>query len=232
VDFLDENGYNIYSYTPNEFTLGLTYSQKINDHFSVGGTLRYIRSQPSPAVSLNNEKVNNINAMGGDFGIYYSSKDITDNDADNTTGIISFGAAIRNLGNKVSYYPGSVTSSQPTTVVGGLTYTQPINEQNVIKISAEGGKILLTNFLASGGFEYIYNNQFFARAGIHYEPTNTSAMQVATFGLGVRVENFQLDISYWSNYGTNPSSANFGQVFKIGLSIDINGDGTLFGRLQ
>jgi hypothetical protein len=232
VDFLDEYGYNIYGYTPNEFTLGLTYSQKLNEHISLGGTLRYIRSQSTPVSSLNNEKVNNINAAGGDIGIYYSTKEISDNDISDTKGIFSFGAAIRNLGNKVHYYSSSVLNSQPTTVVGGFTYTQPINEQNKIKITAEAGKILLTNYLINGGIEYTYNDQFFARCGIHYEPVNTSVMQVATFGLGLKVEQFTIDISYWSNYGSNSGSVNFGQVFKIGLSININGDGTLMGRLQ
>lgn len=77
------------------------------------------------------------------------------------------------------------------------------------------------------GLEYIYNDQFFVRAGYHYEDKYKGNRKYFTFGAGFRMSVFSLDAAYLvSTSQSNPLD----QTLRFSLSFDIDGLKTLFGR--
>jgi hypothetical protein len=205
----------------------LTYSQKIAENISLGSTLRYIHSSPGPKVNLSGQLIRPISSVGGDIGVYYTTRSSFRGVDDANDGSINLGLAIRNLGSKITYYDGSRSTQQPTLVVGGITYHFPSDGENRISLSGEAGKTLQTGAQVSGGFEYGYRNMFYARAGIHYEPKQWSAQQLYTFGVGIKTEILDFDISYYQPFSKLENPA-YGQILKIGFSFNFI-DGKIIG---
>lgn len=54
----------------------------------------------------------------------------------------------------------------------------------------------LKEMILHGGFEYGYDNIYFARAGVFFEPDAAGGRQFATLGLGVKYNAMRVDFSY------------------------------------
>lgn len=77
------------------------------------------------------------------------------------------------------------------------------------------------------GVEYIYNDQFFVRAGYHYEDQYKGNRKYFSVGAGFRMSVFSLDAAYLvSAAPSNPLD----QTLRFSLSFDMDGIKTLFGR--
>ena len=77
------------------------------------------------------------------------------------------------------------------------------------------------------GVEYMYNDQFFIRAGYHYEDEYKGNRKYFTFGAGFRMSIFTLDAAYLvSTAQSNPLD----QTLRFSLGFDLDGLKTLFGR--
>ena len=93
---------------------------------------------------------------------------------------------------------------------------------------APGGfKEELSEIYFGVGLEYIYNDQFFVRAGYHYEDKNKGNRKYFTFGAGFRMSIFSLDAAYLvSTSQSNPLD----QTLRFSLTFDLDGLKTMFGR--
>lgn len=79
----------------------------------------------------------------------------------------------------------------------------------------------------SAGLEYAYNNQFFLRAGYHYEHPNKGNRTYFTVGAGFKMSVFSLDAGYViSTAQSNPLD----QTLRFSLAFDMDGIGDLLGR--
>ena len=79
----------------------------------------------------------------------------------------------------------------------------------------------------SAGLEYAYDEQFFLRAGYHYENEYKGNRKYFTFGAGFRMSMFSIDVSYLvSQAQTNPLD----QTLRFTLGFDIEGIRRLIGR--
>jgi len=79
----------------------------------------------------------------------------------------------------------------------------------------------------SAGLEYAYNNQFFLRAGYHYEHPNKGNRTYFTVGAGFKMNVFSLDAGYViSTAQSNPLD----QTLRFSLAFDMDGIGDLLGR--
>lgn len=77
------------------------------------------------------------------------------------------------------------------------------------------------------GLEYIYNDQFFVRAGYHYEDQYKGNRKYFTMGAGFRMSVFSLDAAYIvSTSQSNPLD----QTLRFSLSFDLDGLRTLIGK--
>ena len=79
----------------------------------------------------------------------------------------------------------------------------------------------------SAGLEYSYNNQFFLRAGYHYEHPNKGNRKYYTLGAGFKMNVFSIDAGYIiSASQSNPLD----QTLRFSLSFDMDGIGDILGR--
>lgn len=79
----------------------------------------------------------------------------------------------------------------------------------------------------SAGMEYAYNNQFFLRAGYHYEHPNKGNRTYFTVGAGFKMNIFSLDAGYViSTAQSNPLD----QTLRFSLAFDMDGIGDLLGK--
>ena len=77
------------------------------------------------------------------------------------------------------------------------------------------------------GAEYNYNDQFFLRAGYHYENEYKGNRKYFTVGAGFRMNVFSLDAAYLiSTAQSNPLD----QTLRFTLSFDMDGIKQIFGR--
>ena len=79
----------------------------------------------------------------------------------------------------------------------------------------------------SAGIEYAYNNQFFVRAGYHYEHPTKGNRKYYTVGAGFKMNVFSLDASYIiSAAQSNPLD----QTLRFSLAFDMDGIGDILGK--
>ncbi|MDE5999240.1 MAG: type IX secretion system outer membrane channel protein PorV, partial [Bacteroidaceae bacterium] len=79
----------------------------------------------------------------------------------------------------------------------------------------------------SAGLEYAYNNQFFLRAGYHYQHPNKGNLKYYTVGAGFKMNVFSLDVGYViSTSQSNPLD----QTLRFSLAFDMDGINDLLGK--
>lgn len=90
-----------------------------------------------------------------------------------------------------------------------------------------GGKEELQEIQWSVGMEYAYNNQFFLRAGYHYEHPNKGNRTYYTLGAGFKMSVFSIDAGYViSAAQSNPLD----QTLRFSIAFDMDGIQDILGR--
>jgi hypothetical protein len=140
IDFTDFNAQPIGTGKPREFAFDLGYSRVLGKYSSIGLAGRYIHSNLAngPAASGNNYKAGNAAAI--DMGYFYT-RDLK-SDAGANPSNISFGAAVTNLGTKISYND-LVRDFIPMNLALGGSYRYRIDEYNAITGTLELNKLLV-----------------------------------------------------------------------------------------
>jgi len=90
-----------------------------------------------------------------------------------------------------------------------------------------GGKEELQEIQWSAGVEYAYNNQFFLRAGYHYEHPNKGNRKYYTLGAGFKMSVFSIDAGYViSAAQSNPLD----QTLRFSVAFDMDGIQDILGK--
>ncbi len=208
-------------YNPREFAFDLTYSTKLTEQMSIGGSLRYIHSNLTGYLSTNSFDARPGNSVAVDFGMYYNKPIIWKNSN------LAFGATITNLGGKISYSDANNKDFLPTNFRIGSAYRMELNQMSTLAFALDFNKLMvpspgpgsktkpmlsgvlgsftdakgglseeLAEITTSLGMEYWYNNTVAARLGYFYEAKDKGNRKYLTAGLGVRYEKFGLDVAY------------------------------------
>lgn len=139
IQFTDNQGQSLGTYSPNEFAIDISYSMKLSENLSAAVTGRYIRSDLTQGQNVGTSTTHAANAVAADLGIYYQ-KDIA---ADNPQQI-AFGAQISNLGNKISYSDDDMESSfLPANLRIGGRYTYNMDQFNKFSFMLDLNKLLV-----------------------------------------------------------------------------------------
>jgi hypothetical protein len=123
-------------FNPREFAVDVTYSRMLTENFSIGGSLRYIHSNLTGAFAQLDAKP--ANSVAVDLGLYYT-KPIQG--AKNST--LSIGAAISNIGAKVTYTDSENKDFIPTNLRLGTAYTTELDPYNKITFTVDFNKLLV-----------------------------------------------------------------------------------------
>ena len=137
IQFTDGVGNSWGSGKPREFSLDFGYSRKLSDKLGLGIALRYINSDLTNGVPSGSTTYKAGNSVAGDIGFYYDGK--------NTAGDgFAFGAALTNLGSKISY-TGNADAKDfiPANLGLGSTWTKNFNEDNKLTFGLDINKLLV-----------------------------------------------------------------------------------------
>ena len=137
IDYRDGNNIGQGTFSPTEYAVSASYGLQLTDNFGVGASARFIRSNLVGAYGSNDAQSGNAAAV--DLGAYYSK------DATIGTGLynLAFGAAITNIGNKMTYADPTNPSFLPTTLKLGTAITREIDQYNKITLAFDASKLLV-----------------------------------------------------------------------------------------
>lgn len=125
---------------PNELTVDVGYSLKLNDRFGMGVALRYLRSD----LKLQNAGQNIDAKAAGSFAVditgYYESEEKA---YSSFNGKWRGGFAIQNFGPKIKYDDAGQENFLPTTLRLGGGFDFVLDEANTIGLTAEVTKLLV-----------------------------------------------------------------------------------------
>lgn len=141
IDHTDEEGNKKSIIHPNEFAFDATYALKLNENLSLGATGRFMRSDLTNGLTINDgsghTETHAANSLAADIGIYYQNT--IDKQQE-----IAFGAFISNLGAKFSYSDDDNDKEfLPSNLRIGGRYTNRIDDYNKISVVLDANKLLV-----------------------------------------------------------------------------------------
>ena len=141
IQFTGFNGEPNGQHNPNEFAFDLAYARKLSDNFSAGITLKYVRSDLANGqeVGGSGNIVKAANAVAADVSFYFE-KDIQIFKKDTK---VSFGTALTNIGNKVSYTEDDIKDFIPINLGMGTAFAMDIDDHNSVTLAFDMNKLLV-----------------------------------------------------------------------------------------
>jgi len=136
IQYADNSGNALNTYTPNELALELGYAMKLNEFAGLGLTLKYIRSSLANG-TIGGTTYSAGNAVAGDISFIYNNVG-SDNEG------FSYGATLTNLGSKLSYSNSDGGKSFiPANVGIGISYQSPVSDNSYFTVAADINKMLV-----------------------------------------------------------------------------------------
>ena len=207
-------------YNPREYAFDITYSRLLTEHFALGGTLKYIRSNLAGANPYFPDARPGT-SVAVDMGAFYT-KQFTSRNA-----TLSLGGSITNLGSKMTYNSPANKDFIPTNLRIGGAYKTELDPLNSLTFVLDFNKLMVPSpqpdnsnrskpllsgifgsfsdarggfaeemreITISSGMEYWYNNFFAARLGYFFEAKDKGNRKYFTTGLGFRYESPNRDM--------------------------------------
>ncbi|MBQ6725526.1 MAG: type IX secretion system outer membrane channel protein PorV [Bacteroidales bacterium] len=141
VNFTSEEGQDLGTYNPNEFTIDLSYSMKLTDQISLGASGRYLRSDLTQGQDVGTTSTRAGNAIAADIGLYYQNKL---NATPSMPGELALGLFISNLGSKISYSDDDNEKDfLPANLRLGGRYTLNVDDYNQFSMMLDFNKLLV-----------------------------------------------------------------------------------------
>jgi Type IX secretion system protein PorV len=139
IQFTDDNGGLLGDGKPNEFEIVGAYSRKLTEKFSAGLGAKFIYSNLASGQRVQGQEIRAGLAGAADMSMTYKSKMVLgDKKAD-----IQIGAAISNIGSKVSYTRSINKEYLPTNLGLGTAFTVHLDEFNDFTLALDLNKLLV-----------------------------------------------------------------------------------------
>jgi hypothetical protein len=220
IDYRDQNNNPLGSYNPREYAIDVTYSRLLTEHLSLGGSVRYIRSNLT-GVSPSFPDARPGNSVAVDLGVFYT-KQLNSRNAN-----LSLAGAITNLGSKMTYTSANNKDFIPTNMRLGGAYKTHLDPMNSLTFALDFNKLMvpspqpdnsnrskpllsgifgsftdargglkeeLHEITISSGMEYWYKDFFAARLGYFFEAKDKGNRKYLTTGIGLRYEMTNRDV--------------------------------------
>jgi len=141
IDFTNENAEKTGSFNPNEWAFDLAYSRKLGEKFSGGLALRYIYSNLTGGISIQNNTISTHagTSVAADLSGYY----LTDLEISNKDAKLALGLNISNIGAKISYTDTKSKDFIPTNFRLGTNLLIELDDYNSISFGADVNKLLV-----------------------------------------------------------------------------------------
>ena len=139
IKFMDVYGNFQRDYIPNEFSVDLAYSRLFSEHWSGGVAMRFIFSNLTGGITVNDTETKPGIAYAADASTYYTNR----LDLGSKTGNISFGLNFSNIGSKISYTTDEDPDFIPMNMRIGTTFSVNLDKYNTLGISIDINKLLV-----------------------------------------------------------------------------------------
>lgn len=141
IDFTNDNAEKTGSFNPNEWAFDVAYSRKLGEKFSGGLALRYIYSNLTGGIQIQNNTISTHagTSVAADLSGYYK----TDLEISNKDAELAFGLNISNIGAKVSYTDTKSKDFIPTNFRLGTNLKIDLDDYNSISFGADVNKLLV-----------------------------------------------------------------------------------------
>ncbi|MBP5515486.1 MAG: type IX secretion system outer membrane channel protein PorV [Bacteroidales bacterium] len=131
------SGEELGEFNPNEFAADVTYAMKLSDNLSLGATGRFVHSDLTQGLSIEDQTTKAANGLAADVGLYYQ-QDIDKNQQ------IALGLHISNLGSKLSYSDDDTENEfLPANLRIGGRYTYEVDDYNKVNFMLDLNKMLV-----------------------------------------------------------------------------------------
>lgn len=170
------------SFRPSDLAVDLGYAYRLATRFSLGATLRYIRSEQGSKELAPEYKTGN--AFAGDLAAMYSHNGL------------SASAGVYNIGSKINYGAGG--NSLSTHIKAGVAYEWNFSQKHFLTGELDLSQLVTADEGAHSTFtgigaEYSYAKKYSFRAGYRIADRYAS---YATLGAGVVLGPVSLDLAY------------------------------------
>lgn len=138
IQLTDNSQNDIGVYSPNEFSVEGSFSRRLGDGFSLGTTLRYIRSSLSNG-QFNGQDIQPATALATDASGYFKTGTVMfGRDTE-----LALGLNLSNIGTKMSYSEGGSKSFLPANMKLGAASTFLLDELNTFTLALDMNKLLV-----------------------------------------------------------------------------------------
>lgn len=138
IDLTDEFGVPLGTENLNEFSLDGSYSLKLSESYSMGVTMRYIRSDLG--IKSGNTTLKPVNTFAVDISGYFQSDEANYGDFN---GVWRGGFNVSNIGPKVSYSDDGQENFIPTNLRVGGGFDFILDSYNKVSLNLEFNKLLV-----------------------------------------------------------------------------------------
>ncbi len=139
INFTDDNGQALGTGRPNELEISVAYARKLTDKFSASLAAKYIYSNLAAGQQVGNVEIRPGHAGAADISLTYK----TDIDAGDYGSNLTIGAALSNIGSKITYTRSVNRDFLPANIGVGAAYEYNIDDFNSITFAADINKLLV-----------------------------------------------------------------------------------------
>jgi len=239
INFTDDTGTPLGTGNPNEFEISIAYSRKLSEKLSVAVAPKFIYSNLAAGQMVNNVEIKPGLAGGADFSMTYKTPI---NFTANPSNLI-IGAAISNLGTKISYTNSINKDYIPANLGIGAAWEFNFDDYNSLTVTSDINKLLVPTPCV-GGPEICDQS---GEEGIpDYKEQSMFSGVLSSFGDApggfseeIRELTYSLGVEYWydkqfavrAGYYTEHSTKGNRRFFTVGLGLKYNVFGLNFSYL-
>ncbi|RXK81738.1 type IX secretion system outer membrane channel protein PorV [Filimonas effusa] len=251
IQFTNINGDRLGTSDPREFAFDMGYTRRLSKQTSLGLALRYINSRLANGdVNGSGVSYKPGNAFGADISFFYNGIDETGAGFTGGAVLSNLGTKISytNNANAKDYIPANLgvgvgytwafdedskltlaadinkllvpaLPKAPTSQDIDDYYTRGVFESWFKSFGGDNGGF--KSLQISGGAEYAYVNQFFARAGYYYEDKSQGGRRYLTMGVGFKYNAIHANFSYLIPSGSGVTRNPLSNTLRLGIGFDL-----------
>ncbi|MEM9820624.1 MAG: type IX secretion system outer membrane channel protein PorV [Bacteroidota bacterium] len=239
ISFTDESGQPLGTGRPNEFEISAAYARQLSEKFSVAIAPKFIYSNLAAGQTVGNVEITPGIAAAADFSLTYKTPlNFTANKSD-----LTLGAAISNLGTKISYTNSINKDFIPANLGLGAAWSINFDEFNELTITTDINKLLVpTPCLAQNPEDcdadgnmvpdYKEDSAFGGAISSFGDAPGGFSEELRELMLSIGVEywydkQFAVRAGYYTEHGTKGNR----KFFTVGLGLKYNVFGLNFSYL-
>ncbi len=137
IFFTSNTGDPLEQFNPRELAVDVAYSRKLSQNLSLGIAARYIHSNLTGSFSTGGQDAKPGSSVAADISVYYTKE------LPGTQSTLSLGAAITNIGAKITYSDDDNRDFIPTNLRLASAFTTNLDQYNTLTFGLDFNKLMV-----------------------------------------------------------------------------------------